>query len=198
MPNLPNWLTLFRIFLVPLLVVDLLTKFDGREVVGLAIFLVAATTDFLDGYLARRRHQVTRLGTLLDPIADKLLISAAFISLVELGLAPAWMVVVVIGREFAVSGLRAIAAERGIAIAASPLGKFKMLSQIVAISLLIINVRFPKIEGLATASVVSLWAVVLLAIASGLDYFRRFWRLVVSEDTIPAGASPEPLALKKR
>src|SRR6185369_7343415 len=106
--NIPNALTLFRIFLVPFLVVVLLTKFAGREFVGLGIFLLAAGTDFLDGYLARRRGQITRLGTLLDPIADKLLMSAAFISLVEMDPkhVPAWMVVIIIGREFAVSGLR--------------------------------------------------------------------------------------------
>jgi CDP-diacylglycerol--glycerol-3-phosphate 3-phosphatidyltransferase len=176
--NLPNGLTIFRIFLVPFLVVDLLTKFDGREFVGLGIFWLAAITDFLDGYLARRRGQVTKLGTLLDPIADKLLISAAFISLVQLGLAPAWMVVVIIGREFAVSGLRSIAAERGIAIAASSLGKFKMLSQIVAISLLIFRFRFGELE---LISRVALWAVVLFAVVSAADYFMRFWRVLLSE-----------------
>ncbi|MGH9400005.1 MAG: CDP-diacylglycerol--glycerol-3-phosphate 3-phosphatidyltransferase, partial [Thermoanaerobaculia bacterium] len=117
--NLPNALSLLRIFLVPFLVVVLLTPpsswpdtFGGRwrDIVGLVIFLVATATDFLDGYLARRRGQITKLGTLLDPIADKLLISAAFISLVEMGLAPAWMVVIVVAREFAVTGLRSIAA----------------------------------------------------------------------------------------
>ena len=111
--NLPNALTLLRIFLVPFLVVVLLTKFEGREIVALAIFLTATATDFLDGWLARRRGEITTLGTLLDPIADKLLISAAFISLVEVGLAPAWMVVVVVGREFAVTGLRTIALGSG-------------------------------------------------------------------------------------
>ncbi|MCU1349464.1 MAG: CDP-diacylglycerol--glycerol-3-phosphate 3-phosphatidyltransferase, partial [Acidobacteria bacterium] len=123
--NLPNSLTLFRIFLVPFLVAVLLTKFTGKEYVGLGIFLVAAFTDFLDGFFARRRNQMTRLGALLDPIADKLLMSAAFISLVELGLAKAWMVVIIIGREFAVSGLRSIAAQQGVTIGASPLGKGK-------------------------------------------------------------------------
>src|SRR5712691_3809704 len=112
--NVPNSLTLLRIFLVPFLVVVLLTKFYGREYVGLTIFLVAAVTDFFDGWIARRSNKITRLGALLDPIADKLLMSAAFISLVELGLAPAWMVVIVIGREFAVSGLRAIASGYGL------------------------------------------------------------------------------------
>src|SRR5687767_4164716 len=133
--NLPNSLTLLRIFLVPFLVVVLLTKFDGKEYVGLAIFLIAAFTDFFDGYFARRLKKVTRLGMLLDPLADKLLISAALISLVEIGLAPAWMIVIIIGREFAVSGLRSIAAQQGVTIAASPLGKGKMISQVVAIAL---------------------------------------------------------------
>jgi CDP-diacylglycerol--glycerol-3-phosphate 3-phosphatidyltransferase len=120
--NLPNALTLLRIFLVPFLLVVLLTKFEGRETVGLVIFLFAVSTDFFDGWLARRRGEITTLGTLLDPIADKLLISAAFVSLVELGLAPAWMVVVILGREFAVSGLRAIASGQGIVISASRSG----------------------------------------------------------------------------
>src|SRR5690349_24423190 len=127
--NLPNSLTLFRIFLVPFLVVVLLTKFYGREYVGLAIFLIAAITDFFDGYVARRYNKMTKLGALLDPMADKLLMSAAFISLVELGLARAWMIVIIIGREFAVDSLRAIAAQQGVTIAASPLGKTKTVSQ---------------------------------------------------------------------
>jgi CDP-diacylglycerol--glycerol-3-phosphate 3-phosphatidyltransferase len=141
--NLPNSLTLLRIFIVPLLVVVLLTKFSEswvgmpQHVLGVSLFLIAALTDYLDGYLARRRRQVSRLGILLDPIADKLLISAAFISLVENRLAPAWAVVIIIGREFAVSGLRSIAAVEGWAIAASPMGKFKMVSQVVTIALLI-------------------------------------------------------------
>ena len=178
--NLPNWLTLVRIFLVPLLVVVLLTKFDFREVVGLAIFWIAAITDFLDGWFARRRREVTRLGTLLDPIADKLLTSAAFISLVDLGVAPAWTVVVIVGREFAVSGLRSIAASRGIVIPASPLGKFKMFTQIVAISLLIVSFRFGR---LYTTSQVALYTVVFFAVASAVDYFAKFWKSVLAEET---------------
>src|ERR1700759_4221310 len=137
--NLPNSLTLLRIFLVPFLVVVLLTKWSGREYAGLTIFLFAAVTDFLDGWIARRYNQMTRLGALLDPIADKLLMSAAFISLVELGLAPAWMIVIIISREFAVSGLRSIAAQQGVTIAASSLGKGKTVSQVIAISLLILG-----------------------------------------------------------
>lgn len=176
--NLPNALTLFRIFLVPFLVVVLLTKFEGREFVGLAIFLVAAITDFFDGWLARRRKQTTRLGALLDPIADKLLMSAAFISLVEIDPrhVPAWMVVIIIGREFAVSGLRAIAAQQGVTIAASPLGKGKMVTQVIATSLLILGYQLGQFRVIGT---VALWAVVLFALASGVDYFVKFARAVL-------------------
>jgi len=143
--NLPNSLTLSRIFIVPLLVVVLLTPFSEdwfglpRHILGVSIFLAASFTDYLDGFFARRRRQVSRLGKLLDPIADKLLISAALISLVENRLAPAWAVVIIVGREFAVTGLRSIAATEGVVIAASKMGKFKMLSQVVAVSLLIVS-----------------------------------------------------------
>jgi CDP-diacylglycerol--glycerol-3-phosphate 3-phosphatidyltransferase len=143
--NLPNALTLLRIFIVPLLVVVLLTPFAEnwvglpRHILGVTLFLGAALTDYLDGQLARRRDQVTRLGQLLDPIADKLLISAALISLVENQLAPAWAVVIIIGREFAVTGLRSIAAVDGVVIAASKMGKFKMLAQVVTVALLIVS-----------------------------------------------------------
>jgi CDP-diacylglycerol--glycerol-3-phosphate 3-phosphatidyltransferase len=141
--NLPNALTLLRIFIVPLLVVVLLTPFSEdwlgvpRHVLGVVMFLGAALTDYFDGQIARSRGQVTRLGQLLDPIADKLLISAALISLVENQLAPAWAVVIIIGREFAVTGLRSIAAVDGIVISASKMGKFKMLAQVITVALLI-------------------------------------------------------------
>jgi CDP-diacylglycerol--glycerol-3-phosphate 3-phosphatidyltransferase len=141
--NLPNSLTLLRIFIVPLLVVVLLTPFSEswvgvpRHVFGVVLFLAAALTDYLDGQLARSRKQVTRLGQLLDPIADKLLISAALISLVENQLAPAWAVVIIIGRELAVTGLRSIAAADGVVISASKMGKFKMLLQVTTVALLI-------------------------------------------------------------
>lgn len=183
--NLPNALTLFRIFLVPFLVVVLLTKFEGREIVALAIFLVATATDFFDGWLARRRGEITTLGTLLDPIADKLLISAAFISLVEVGLIPAWMVVVVVGREFAVTGLRSIASGQGIVISASNWGKVKMVSQITAISLLILSERY---AWLTLPGKVVLWIVVAVAIVSGAQYFRLFLKRIVSF----AGPAPPP------
>ena len=181
--NLPNALTLVRMFLVPLLVVVLLTEFEGRrilgipkELVGAAIFALASVTDWLDGYLARRRRQVTWLGQMLDPIADKLLTSAAFISLVQLELAPAWMVALIIGREFAVTGLRSFAHTRGIAMPASPLGKIKMALQVTAILLLILG--WGPLPWLAPIGHTALWVVMLAAVASAVDYYRRFQRLL--------------------
>src|SRR5919198_32716 len=186
--NLPNALTLVRIFLVPLLVVVLLTQFAGHEIfgaskelIGAAIFGVASITDWLDGYLARRRRQVTWLGQMLDPIADKLLTSAAFISLVQLELAPAWMVALIIGREFAVTALRSLAYAKGITIPASSLGKFKMASQVTAILLLILaGGPFPV---LATPGYLVLWAVMALAVISAVDYYRRFQLMVTAHVT---------------
>lgn len=174
--NLPNSLTLFRIFLVPFLVAVLLTKYSNP--LGLCIFLIAAVTDYFDGYFARRMKKVTQLGKLLDPIADKLLMSAAFVSLVELQMARAWMVVIIIGREFAVSGLRAIAAQQGVTIDASPLGKTKTISQVVAIALLIVSYELGEYGFVAT---MALWIVMLFALVSGVDYFIKFSRAVLGE-----------------
>jgi CDP-diacylglycerol--glycerol-3-phosphate 3-phosphatidyltransferase len=177
--NLPNTLTLVRIFLVPLLVVVLLTEFAGRqifgvpkELIGAGIFGLASITDWLDGYLARRRRQVTWIGQILDPIADKLLTSAAFISLVQLGLAPAWMVALIIGREFVITGLRSVAYTKGFAVPVSPLGKIKMASQVTAILLLILGWR--PLPWLAPIGYAALWVVVLTAVVSAADYYRRF------------------------
>jgi CDP-diacylglycerol--glycerol-3-phosphate 3-phosphatidyltransferase len=176
--NLPNALTATRIFLVPLLVVVLLTRSDGRlilgvreELVGAAIFGIASLTDWLDGYLARRRQQVTALGQVLDPLADKLLISAALISLVQMGLAAAWMVAVIIGREIVITGLRSLAYSRGVAMPASPLGKIKMAAQVVAILALILGDVY--LPGLVLIGRAALWVVVVAALVSGADYFRR-------------------------
>jgi CDP-diacylglycerol--glycerol-3-phosphate 3-phosphatidyltransferase len=181
--NLPNALTVTRIFLVPLLVVVLLTKFEERvvfgwrkELVGAAIFAIASLTDWLDGYLARRRKQVTPLGQVIDPLADKLLTSAAFLSLVQMGLAPAWMVAIIIGRELAVTGLRNLAYSRGIAMPASPLGKVKMAGQVVTIIALILgDVYWPELLIVGQAG---LWVVVILALISAADYFLRFNQLL--------------------
>jgi len=185
--NLPIALTLLRIFLVPVLVTVLLTRSETSVFVGSAVFGLAVATDYLDGHIARRRNQVTRLGILLDPIADKLLTSAAFLSLVQLGSVPAWMVVVVLGREFAVTGLRNIAAGRGILIAASPLGKGKMVIQVVAIFLLLLGRPFPMLHPLG---MFALWLVVVVTIVSGFDYFQRFFR-----ESARKGAAVEPAGL---
>jgi len=176
--NLPNAITIGRIFLVPLLVVVLLTKFEGhlilgvrKELVGAAIFGLASLTDWLDGYLARRRQQVTTLGQFMDPLADKLLITAALVSLVQMDLAQSWMVVVILGREIAVTVLRSLAQSRGVAIPASPLGKFKMVSQVVAILLLILGDHVPEFAALGR---IVLWIAMITAVASAVDYYRRF------------------------
>ena len=182
--NIPNSLTLLRIFFVPLLVAALVQERFGlhiwgmrvtHEWLGLAIFLCAAATDLLDGHLARRWRQVTTIGTLLDPIADKLLVSAALISLVEVRVLPAYMAILIISREFAVSGLRAIAAAEGYTVKASDLGKTKMLSQVVAISCMLISVGHRQFRA---AGMVLMWIVVFFAILSAMSYFRKFWRKV--------------------
>jgi CDP-diacylglycerol--glycerol-3-phosphate 3-phosphatidyltransferase len=165
----------------------------SRELFALAIFLAAAATDFVDGYLARRLGQITTVGTLLDPIADKLLVSAALVSLVEIGRAPAWIVIIIIGREFAVSGLRSIAASAGYTIKASELGKTKMASQVTAISLVIAGIRWPALAPVAT---VSLWVVMLFGVVSAADYFRKFWRKV--DDRVKRRRRRELLALQRR
>ena len=182
--NLPNTLTIARIFLVPVLVSVLLTKFEGRLVLGLpvelvaaAIFGIASLTDWLDGYLARRRNQVTALGQVLDPLADKLLISATLISLVQLGLASAWMVGVIIGREIAVTGLRNLAYSRGLAMPASGLGKFKMASQVIAILLLILG--WERVPALLVLGQAALWVVLLTAVVSAIAYYQGFQRAMV-------------------
>ena len=179
--NLPNSLTVTRIFLVPLLVVVLLTKFEGRqifgvpnEIVGAAIFALASFTDWADGYLARRRKQITPLGQMIDPLADKLLTLAALISLVQMDLAPAWMVAVILGREFAITALRSLAYARGIAVPASPLGKIKMVAQVVAILALILAHGRMRQFYLDRVGQAALWVVVVTALASAADYFRRF------------------------
>jgi CDP-diacylglycerol---glycerol-3-phosphate 3-phosphatidyltransferase len=178
MLNLPNLLSIFRILLVPPLVVVLLTKFDGKEWWGLGLFLLAAIMDFFDGYLARRRKEVTRLGTLLDPAADKILISAAFISLVEMNprVVPAWIVVVIIAREFAVTSLRSFAAAESLVIPAGFSGKVKTTVQIIAISLVIIYNQLGEFRHLAP---VSLWVALVVTVYSGIEYFVRFGRLIL-------------------
>jgi len=200
--NLPNLLTILRIFFVPLLVAVLVQEnlrlgLAGltitNEFLALAIFLAAAGTDLLDGYLARRWGQITTVGTLLDPIADKLLISAAMISCVQVHLMPAWMAIIIIGREFAVTGLRSIAAAEGYPIKASDLGKTKMVTQVIAVSLLLASIHWPQLR---RAAHVWLWGVLLFAIVSAADYFLKFWRKV--DDSVKLRRRRELLLMEKR
>lgn len=182
--NLPNSLTVLRIFCIPLLVVVLLTRQPNVTVWGLPmdfsvwgviILLAAAATDWADGFYARRWEQITTLGMLLDPVADKLLICAAFISLVDMHLVPAWMVVIIVGREITVLGLRSIAAAEGFTIPASALGKTKMALQVMAVCVVIWGAKQESLRFLGTILV---WLVVLSALASAFQYFQKFWSQV--------------------
>jgi CDP-diacylglycerol--glycerol-3-phosphate 3-phosphatidyltransferase len=186
--NLPNYITLTRILSIPVLIWILSSNYfsstnGDRELLASAVFIAASITDAIDGYLARRRAQVTTMGMLLDPVADKLLIAAAFITLVQFNprTVPAWMAVIIIGREFLVSGLRSIAASEGFTIEASDLGKMKMLVQIVSVVAAIIDhhwthlpwyfLRLP-VHPIALASI---WIMVVLSLVSAADYFAAFW-----------------------
>lgn len=186
--NLPNSITLTRIFSIPLLIWILSTSrfqsVDGeKELLASALFIAASFTDGIDGYLARKRGQITTIGMLLDPLADKLLIAAAFVTLVQFNpsLVPAWMAVVIIGREFLVSGLRSIAASEGFTIEASDLGKFKMLVQIVAVVAVILDHRWkqwmvgPYMFPVHWIAFIAIWFMVFLSSVSAIDYFAAFW-----------------------
>ncbi len=186
--NLPNSITLTRIFCIPLLMWILsssrfLSVNGEKEILASALFIAASITDGIDGYLARKRSQITTMGILLDPLADKLLVTAAFVTLVQFNpsLVTAWMAVVVIGREFLVSGLRAIAASEGFTIEASELGKFKMLVQIVSVVAAILDHRWkewpigPYIFPVHWIAFLAIWFMVFLSLASAIDYFAAFW-----------------------
>lgn len=194
MLNLPNALTLFRIFLVPLLVVVLLTRMPAKEYLALLVFLVAALTDLLDGWIARKFRKVTRLGMLLDPIADKILVSAALISLVDLQEADAWAVCIIVGREFAVSGMRSIAAGEGITISASSLGKWKMAAQVVGISLMILGAKLDDIGLWRMTGRAALYVMTVMALVSGIDYFRKYLPPLLAKEVPEAGPGAKPAA----
>lgn len=196
--NLPNYISFTRILMVPILVVILLTRFTNHEIIGVLVFWIASLTDLLDGYLARKLKQVTTLGKLLDPLADKLLMCGALVSLVELELAPAWMTFIILSREIAITGLRGIASGEGITIQAESLGKWKLGAQITAISCLILGPRldkflldytnnpifdaFIKIGGrrrlgfFGSMGTMFLWIAMILAICSAVSYFQSFWQ----------------------
>ncbi|MBI4011025.1 MAG: CDP-diacylglycerol--glycerol-3-phosphate 3-phosphatidyltransferase [Candidatus Rokubacteria bacterium] len=176
--NLPTYLTLGRICLAPLVVVFVISTEWIHSLVAAIIFAAAALTDWLDGHLARRRRQVTTLGTLLDPVADKLLVAAALISLVQVDRVEAWIAVLIIGRELAVTGLRGVSAGQGVVIAASDLAKYKTAFQYLAITLLILEKNVPvALEAeYVYISRGMLWAALTLTVVSGIDYFVRFYR----------------------
>lgn len=193
--NLPNAITIGRIFLVPLLVVVLLTNPKdlslagvSKEILGALIFAVASLTDWLDGYLARRRKQITGLGQWMDPLADKLLTTAAFVSLAYLELAPAWMVVVILGREFFVTVIRTIAHAKGHAMPASPLGKVKMVAQVAAILILILGKG--HLQGFFVLGQVALWIATISALVSAADYSRRMNALLMGKPVLVDAATP--------
>jgi CDP-diacylglycerol--glycerol-3-phosphate 3-phosphatidyltransferase len=187
--NLPNSITLSRICSIPLLMWILSSnQFPSangeKEVLASALFVLASMTDGIDGYLARKRGQITTMGILLDPLADKLLIAAAFVTLVQFNpsLVPAWIAVVIIGREFLVSGLRSIAASEGFTIEASDLGKFKMLVQIISVVAVILDHRWqewpiygPYFFPVHWIARIAIWFMVLLSLVSAGDYFIAFW-----------------------
>jgi CDP-diacylglycerol---glycerol-3-phosphate 3-phosphatidyltransferase len=170
--NIPNKLTILRIILIPIFVVLMLTRIPYGGTMGAIIFVIAALTDSLDGYLARKWKQTTKLGAILDPLADKLLITAALISLVELGRIPGWIAIVIIGREFAVTGLRIVKAEEGIIIPASKMGKLKTISQVTAVFIIILAHLYHPLISLTLGN----WAMyiaLIITVVSGVEYFLK-------------------------
>lgn len=170
--NLPNKITMMRIFLVPVFMLILLEKIPYGDYWAAFVFTIAALTDGLDGYIARKKQLITTLGKFMDPLADKLLVTAALISLVEMGRIDSWMATIIVSREFAVTGLRIIAASQGVVIAASSLGKYKTVSQILAIIAALL--LLPYANWLV-------WLAVLLTIVSGVDYFYKGKNLLLND-----------------
>lgn len=170
--NIANKITIFRVFLVPIFLIVLYIDFPYNEFVATAIFIIAALTDTLDGYLARSRNLVTNFGKFIDPLADKILVSAALIALVEMNKVPAWLVIIIIAREFTITGFRVIAASEGVTIAASPLGKFKTITQLIAIPLLLLD-NFPfKTTGIQV-DIIMIDIALFFTVVSGIDYLYK-------------------------
>ncbi len=187
--NLPNKITISRIFLIPVFIIILSIPVDWGEwnigttslpvthFVGGIIFLIASFTDWLDGYYARKYNLITNMGKFLDPLADKLLVSAAFILLVELDLVAAWIVIAIISREFAVTGFRLVAAGEGVVLAASNMGKLKTVSQILAIALLLLH-NFPFSYLGIPIDIITIYIALILTVWSGVDYFIKNWHVL--------------------
>ena len=194
--NLPNYITLSRIAAIPLIIWVLTTSYFSaqqntlRVLLASGIFVLASITDGVDGYLARRRGQITTMGVLLDPLADKLMIAAAFITLVQLipSIVNVWVAIIVIGREFLISGLRSIAASEGFTIEASELGKLKMVVQIISVVSAILAIRWDKwVFAFGSRSVIfsidlvarmAVWFMVVVSVISAVDYFVGFWKKI--------------------
>ncbi|WP_445487531.1 CDP-diacylglycerol--glycerol-3-phosphate 3-phosphatidyltransferase [Niallia sp. 03133] len=189
--NLPNKITISRIFLIPVFLVIMLVEFPWGNMtllgvtlpvahfIGALIFIIASTTDWIDGYYARKYNLVTNLGKFLDPLADKLLVSAALIVLVDSQLAPAWITIVIISREFAVTGLRLVLAGGGEVVAANMLGKIKTWAQIVAISVLLLHNMIFELGSIPFADI-ALWIALIFTVWSGWDYFAKNKQAFVS------------------
>lgn len=168
--NLPNKLTILRVIMIPFFVFALMLENGANQTyryIAAAIFIIASLTDLLDGNIARKYNLVTNFGKFMDPLADKLLVGAALICLIESGQLPAWVVVIIISREFIISGFRLIASDNGVVIAASYWGKFKTVSQMVMVILLILNIQLPVFQILGT---ILIWVSVILTIVSLVDY----------------------------
>ncbi|MDV2503209.1 MAG: CDP-diacylglycerol--glycerol-3-phosphate 3-phosphatidyltransferase [bacterium] len=170
--SLPNKITLARIFIVPLIVVFLIRPSGWSNTIAGALFILASLTDWLDGHIARSRNQITDLGKMLDPIADKILVAAGLIPLVALGRVPVWMAVVLLGREFAVTGLRFISLSEGLTISASRLGKYKTILQVVAVSMLILHF---KVLHFHIIGMLVLWVALFVSVISAVEYFINYW-----------------------
>lgn len=173
--NVPNILTLSRILSVPVFIILMNDPTPFRALAGGVVFSIASATDWLDGYLARKWGQVTKIGKLFDPIADKILVASALVILVKMELVPAWIAIVIIGREFAVTGLRAIAASDGVVIPAEAVGKYKVGSQIIAVLSLILDYHLGT-DWLTRVGIITIWIAMALAAYSGIQYFARYWK----------------------
>ena len=168
--NIANKITIFRVLLVPLFLIVLYSNLDNSQIIAGIIFIIASLTDTLDGYLARSRNLVTDFGKFVDPLADKILVAAALISLVDLGKIPGWIVVVIIAREFTITGFRTIAVSNGVTIAACPLGKLKTITQLLAIILILFN-NFPFDS--VPMDKIMLYLALIFTVLSGIDYIFK-------------------------
>jgi len=176
--SLPNGLTIIRIVAIPVILILLWTSGRLYQLITAFFFLSAALTDTLDGYLARRRGMVTTLGKFLDPLADKLLIVTALIALIPARNIPAWMVIVIVGREIAVTGLRGIVAAEGIVISASTLGKYKTVFEVASIAFLILDRTYLSVD-CRLWGMIFLWVALVIAVLSGIDYFKKFLKVII-------------------